>query len=281
MATIRHVPANGLVFDVRTEGPEEGDPIVLLHGFPQDATSWDGVAPVLAAAGHRVLAPNLRGASPAARPHERNRYRLPLLVADVVAIADELGVDRFHVVGHDWGGVLAWSLAADHPHRLRSATSVSTPHPRALVGSLLRSDQALRSLYVLLFDLPLVGEAVVGRTLRRMLTSTGCPADATDRYVAANADPDRLRAALQWYRAVHPGDLGRMGPSRVRSLLVWGNRDPALGRAAARATERHVATGAGYRFDEVEGGHWLPETMGADLAGRILDHVGASTRTGA
>ena len=126
-----------------------------------------------------------------------------------------------------------------------------------------------------------MAEAVVGRTLRRMLRSTGCPPDATDRYVAANADPDRLRAALQWYRAVRPGDLGRMGAARVRTLLVWGNQDQALGRAAAQATADHVTPTAGYRFEEVDGGHWLPETMGADLARRILDHVGASTRTGA
>ena len=133
-------------FDVRVQG--DGEPVVLLHGFPQHAGSWGQVAPALAEAGYRAVALDQRGYSPGARPTGRRPYVLAEAAADVLALLDALGADRAHVVGHDWGGVVGWRLAATAPDRLRTLTSVSTPHPRALVRSLLTSDQALRSWYM-------------------------------------------------------------------------------------------------------------------------------------
>lgn len=252
-------------------------PVLLLHGFPQDSRCWNEVAPALRAAGHDVIAPDLRGASPNNRPQSRAAYRLPALVADVLRIAEEHKAERFHLVGHDWGGVLGWAVAAEHPDRVASLTSVSTPHPAAMVRSLTRSTQALRSSYVGLFNVPVVAESLLRFTLRRMLRSSGCPAAYADHYAEINRDRARLTGALNWYRGVRPGDLTGIGASAVPTLFVWGNKDFALGRVAAEGTAEFV-TGP-YRFDEVDGGHWLPETMGADLARRILAHVGSTART--
>src|SRR5205807_1844713 len=105
---------DGLTFDV-SDTPGDGDPIVLLHGYPENRESWSAVTPHLAAAGHRVLAPDQRGYSPAARPKGRRAYAMAELVADVVALVDAAGVDRFHLVGHDWGGAVAWGFAQQHP----------------------------------------------------------------------------------------------------------------------------------------------------------------------
>jgi pimeloyl-ACP methyl ester carboxylesterase len=254
-------------------------PVLLLHGFPQDHTCWDAVAPVLRDAGHQVVAPDLRGADPANRPEGRSSYRLPLLVADVVRIADAHGFGRFHLAGHDWGGALGWAVAAEHPDRVASWTSVSTPHPAAMVWSLTRSTQALRSSYVGLFNLPVVAEQVLQLTLPRMLRTSGCPDRFAEHYVRINRDRSRLTGALNWYRGVGPGDLGRIAPSPVPTLFVWGNRDFALGRTAAEATARFVA--GPYRFEEVDAAHWLPETLGADLGRRILDHAASAARTSA
>lgn len=240
------------------------EPILLLHGFPQDSRCWTEVAPALRDAGHDVITPDLR----------RRRG-----VDDVLCIAEDHKADRFHVVGHDWGGALGWEVAATHPERVASLTSVSTPHPAALVRSLTRSAQALRSSYVGLFKVPVLAEAVLWATLRPLLRATGCPKPYADHYAAIHRDRARLSGALSWYRGVGPHDLERIGPSAVPTLFVWGNKDAALGRVAAEATSDFV-TGP-YRFDEVDGGHWLPETMGADLARRILDHVGAAARTAA
>ncbi len=253
-------------------------PVLLLHGFPQDSRCWNEVAPALRDAGHDVITPDLRGASPNNRPHERSAYRLPALIDDVLRIAEEHNADRFHLVGHDWGGALGWAVAAEHPDRVASFTSVSTPHPAAMVRSLTRSTQALRSSYVGLFNVPVVAEAVLRLTLRRMLKSSGCPEAYADHYADINRDRARLTGALNWYRGVRPGDLTGVGASTVPTLFVWGNQDFALGRVAAEMTASHV-TGP-YRFDEVDGGHWLPETMGADLSRRILDHVTSAARTG-
>ncbi|MGB8795317.1 MAG: alpha/beta fold hydrolase, partial [Mycobacterium sp.] len=132
-----------LVFDVRDSGPADGPVVVMLHGFPQRNTVWNAVIPRLAAMGYRCLAPNQRGYSPRARPGRRRDYRMPELVDDVGALIDASGADRVHLVGHDWGGFVAWSFAARYPHRLATLSSLSSPHPRALLQTMMTSRQGL------------------------------------------------------------------------------------------------------------------------------------------
>ncbi len=127
---------DGLRFDVTDEGPLGGDVVVLLHGFPTDRTSWDRVAARLHEAGLRTLAPDQRGYSPGARPSDRDAYRLDELVADVLALIDASGRERVHLVGHDWGGALAWLVAGNHPTRIASLTVLSTPAPGRHVAGL-------------------------------------------------------------------------------------------------------------------------------------------------
>ena len=261
----------GLDFAVRVEG--EGEPVVLLHGFPQHSGSWDRVRPALVEAGHRVVLLDQRGYSPGARPAGRRSYVVAEAAADVLALLDELDVERVHVVGHDWGGVIGWRLAATAPARLRSLTSVSTPHPRALLGSLLTSDQALRSWYMAFFQLPLVPEwallAADGRLLRRLLGAGGLP-PGTD-YVDRLREQDALTAALNWYRAL-PYDSRPGGRVTTPTLYVWGDRDPALGPAAAAATARYVS--GPYTFVRLPGvGHWIPEREPAALLEPLLAHL--------
>ena len=193
---------DGLVFDVRDRAPAGGaaDVVLCLHGFPQDARAWDAVAPRLVDAGLRVLAPDQRGYSPGARPRGRAAYVLPELVADVLALADAAGARTFHVVGHDWGGVVAWALAAGHPERVRSATVLSTPHPAAMRQGVLRGTQALRSTYVAGLQVPALPERLLlarsGAALRALLVRGGLPADLAAGYARRMAEPGALSAAL-------------------------------------------------------------------------------------
>src|SRR4051794_809779 len=136
-----------LVFDVRDSGPADGDPVVLLHGFPQDSSAFGRMSPVLHAAGLRTLALDQRGYSPRARPEGRSAYRLREVVDDVLALLEAAGLSSAHIVGHDWGGIAGWALAAWHPWRVRTLTALSVAHPAAMAQAMMHSDQALRSSY--------------------------------------------------------------------------------------------------------------------------------------
>ena len=142
-ATMRQIPASGLIFDVSLDGPDDGVPVVLLHGFPQDHSCWDPIVADLVAAGYRTIAPDLRGYSPGARPPRSSDYQQGRIVADVLAMLDVLGYDAAHVVGHDWGGASAWAVASAAPDRVRTLTVLSTPYPSAVTAVALRSTQLL------------------------------------------------------------------------------------------------------------------------------------------
>jgi len=269
---------DGLTFDVRDTGPAGGDPVVLLHGFPQDSRAWDDVAARLNAAGLRTLAPDQRGCSPMARPQGRSSYRLRETTADVLALLDAAGLERAHVVGHDWGGVVGWALAAWYPERVRTLTALSVPHPAAMAKAMVTSDQALRSYYMLAFQLPLLPERVLlahgGAALHRLLRGGGLTRAAAAHYVARMREPGALRAMLGWYRALPLSGGDRVGTVRVPTLLVWSTGDPFLGRAGVDATAAFVD--APYRLEVLEGvSHWIPELAGDRVAELVTAHVSA------
>ena len=268
---------DGLRFDVRDAGPRGGDIVVMLHGFPQDAGAWDDVAPRLHRAGLRTLAPDLRGYSPEASPPARSAYTANEWTADLVALLDAAGADRAHLVGHDWGGAVVWTVAGRHPERVSSAVVLSTPHPSALTRSLFTSSQALRSWYVALFQLPALPELLLARSLCRILVAGGLPEAAAQRYTARLRRPGALTCALNWYRGLPGSLLSPVPVCPVATTYIWGRDDPALGRVAAETTGRHV-TGP-YRFVELAAGHWLPETRPREITTVILSRVLGPDRT--
>lgn len=272
---------DGLAFDVVDAGPPDApEAVVLLHGFPQSAATWSGVSERLARAGLRVLAFDQRGYSPGARPVHTDAYRMPELVADVLALADAAGLARFHVVGHDWGGGVAWALGA-HPDaaaRLASLTVLSMPHPRAFAKALWRHGQAARSAYVALFRTPWLAERLLlaggGLPLRRGLRRSGLDAATARAYADRMAQPGALTAALNWYRtAARPSGDDAVDPA-VPVLYVWSSGDTALGRAAAEMTAEFVP--GPYRFEVLDGlSHWLPEQAPEAVAALVIAHVRA------
>jgi len=277
--TALSVEREGMVLDVRDEGPRSGDVVVLLHGFPQDSRCWSEVVPALHGAGLRTLAPDQRGYSPAASPEDVSAYRVSTLATDVLAVLDAADVTTAHVVGHDWGGAVAWYLAAHHAERVDSLTVLSTPHPSALAHAMTRSLQPLRSWYTLAVQVPVLPELVLSRTLGPALRRSGLPPPLADRYARRFAAPSALRGPLAWYRAAGrrpPWEVldafgAGSGEVGVPTTYVWGRHDPALGRAAAQATSTHV-TGE-YLFVELDAGHWLPELNADEVAAAVLDRV--------
>jgi pimeloyl-ACP methyl ester carboxylesterase len=270
------VDARGLAFEVRTGGPADGVPVLLLHGFPQHAGEWDDVVPALHAAGLRTYALDQRGYSPGARPAEVADYRIPELVADVVAVLDALGLDAAHLVGHDWGAIVAWAVAARHPERVRTLTAVSVPHPAAMAHALATdTEQKARSSYIALFRKPGKAEKVLlalhATALRKLLGGVG-DAARVNRYADPMREPGALTAALNWYRAMSRADLAAAGSVPVPTTYVWSDRDIAIGRTAAQACAEHVT--GDYRFVELPGvTHWIPDAAPGPLAEAILARV--------
>jgi pimeloyl-ACP methyl ester carboxylesterase len=274
---------DGWHFDVADSGPPDGPPVILLHGFPENHHSWDLATPFLTGAGYRVLAPDQRGYSPGARPQGRRAYRLECLTDDVVALADQAGAEHFHVIGHDWGGAVAWSLASSYPERLSTATSLATPHPRAFLTSMVTSSQLAHSWYMAFFQLPHLPELGFRgpglRRLRQTLLRSGLDEAAMDGYLEALSQPGAATGALNWYRALPFTPPSKLGPSLVPTLYIYGDQDVALGRRAADLTGRWV--NGPYRYEVLRGAsHWIPEQH----ATRVLDlflELAASARQAA
>jgi len=271
MGRLNHFSRSGLTFDVRDRGPEDGDAVVLLHGFPQDGGCWDAVVPALHDAGLRTLAPDQRGYSPQARPEPVVAYRVAELVDDVTALIDAAGLRRVHLVGHDWGGAVAWAVAGRHPDRVHTLTVLSTPHPEAFGRAVRSGSQALRSWYVGVFQLPRLPELVLGGRLPHWLAASGLPPQQVAHATALVRQPGALTAALAWYRALRYSAREHYPTVRVPTTYVWGRHDRALGRVAAELTRDAVS--APYRFVELDAGHWLPETRPVQVASVLLDRI--------
>lgn len=270
MDSFTHGP---LRFDLTDAG--SGPPVVLLHGFPQDSRCWDTVTPLLVSAGLRTLRFDQRGYAPGARPRPTSAYAVGRLVEDVLALLDAAALHRAHLVGHDLGALVAWSLAGRHPDRVSSLTVLSVPHPSAFLRSFVSSTQALHSWYMAVFQPPGLAEQLLGRPriVRRLLATTDAPASVVDRALELTADPDRRRAMMQWYRAL-PLSMGEADrrPCPVPTTFAWSTGDTALSRRGAELTADHV-TGP-YRFEVLDGvTHWIPEQAPEAVADLVLDRV--------
>jgi len=261
-------------------GPADGPLVLLLHGFPQSRYTWRACVPALGAAGFHAIAPDQRGYTPGARPVDVSDYAVDRLVADILELADALDADRFHLVGHDWGGQVAWLTAAHHPDRLLSLTVLSRPHPAAFARSFaLDHEQAERSKHHRAMTPELTDRwwADDCAALRRMLEHAGVPAADADAYLATFAEREALDAAMNWYRAAAAGGPGLRAADTpvvtVPVLYLWGTADQSVGRRAAELTAEHVS--GPYRFVEVDGaGHFLTDDHGAATVEReLLAHV--------
>jgi len=276
------IEAGGLTFTGRACGPPGGRRVLLLHGFPQTSWAWRDELWALGRAGYRAIAPDLRGYSGGARPAAMGEYATERLLGDVLALADSMEMVTFDLVGHDWGGMLAWIVASRHPVRVRSLSVVSTPHPLALRHSLLGGDPAQASYGAGMeaFRAPEVPERLLlgadgsGRGLATLLAETGLDDEDAKMYVLGLTEPGALTAALNWYRATDNTALVGLGPVTVPTLYVWSTGDEAFGRTAAEDTAACVH--GPYTFEILENvSHWIPEMAPVELSHLLIRHLSA------
>ncbi|WP_309177901.1 alpha/beta hydrolase [Bradyrhizobium sp. Ash2021] len=272
--------APGLTFDALTAG-EPGAPLVLLlHGFAESMHCWRAQLGALGDMGYRAIAPSQRGYSPDARPdpNDTANYHIDRLMDDAMAIAAAAGYGdaRFHLVGHDWGGSIAWALADRHHGRVASLTILSRPHPNAFNRALLMidGDQAQRSRHHKAFLEPDAADIVLAddaKWLRERLAANGVPAAAIEAHLAVLGNKDAMEAALAWYRA-RGAIRGPLGPIRVPTLFIWGDADDTVGRVAAEGTVDFIA--APYRFEVLPGvGHFAADQAPDRVCELLLEHV--------
>jgi pimeloyl-ACP methyl ester carboxylesterase len=269
-----------LTFDARVAGPAEGELVLLLHGFPETSYEWRAQLRALGEAGYHAVAPDQRGYSPGARPGDDAQYELPLLVSDAVGMADSLGAERFHLVGHDWGAGVAWTTAALAPERLLSLTTVSVPHLDAFNEQLSdeASCQSEASSYFDYFVMPGFANVLLGSDAALLRDGyEGIEEAAIEEYLRVLGTPEALDAALAWYRANLAESFGgaMLGPIEVPTTFIWGDADAAVCREGAEATADFVS--GPYRFEALPGAnHWVPEVAAAEVTRILLEHLAAN-----
>jgi pimeloyl-ACP methyl ester carboxylesterase len=271
--------APGMDFDVSVAGDPSRPLVLMLHGFCVSRHYWEAQVAALAEAGYFAAAPNQRGYAPGARPPaaQHANYTIDALIDDAMAIVSGLGHGdrRFHLAGHDWGGSLSWDIADRWPERLGSLSMLSRPHPLAFNRALQEDpEQPARSAHHKWLLAPGAEDNVLAddaHWVRARLHRNGVPEAAIEKHISVIGNHPAMEAAIGWYRA-RGTRHAPVGPTRVPTLLIWGDADDTVGRMAAEGTAEFIA--APYTFAELPGvGHYAADQVPDKVNTLILAHL--------
>jgi pimeloyl-ACP methyl ester carboxylesterase len=267
---------NGINLSVIDEGPRDGTPVLLIHGFPDRGSMWHNQIAALTDAGYRVIAPDLRGFGDSDAPEGVDQYSLFSIMGDITGILDQLGIDKAHVVGHDWGAAVAWIMATFAADRVLSLTAVSVGHPSAFASA--GHKQKQKSWYMLAFQHVGLAEDMVMHDNFAFFDQWG-EGGESKQWAADLSRPGRMTSALNIYRAnVPPESLlatasMELPAVQVRAMGVWSDGDEALTEDQMRNSARHVA--GDFRFERIDGiSHWIPTAAPDQLNALLLDFLG-------
>ena len=275
MSNIIHVKIDQLVFDCLVSGNEGREAVILLHGFPETSFMWTPLMEQLSTEGYYCVAPDMRGYSKNACPKGVENYRIGKLYQDVLDLSRALGLERFHLIGHDWGAMIGWYFTYNFPENVISWTALSVPHPRAFAAAYKQyREQRKKSRYIRWFMIPYLPEIYIRRNdlaLLRRLWKRSRP-EELENYLSVFRRKECLTAALNYYRAnFGRGKLEKIGPAGVSTLFIWGRHDVAISSMAAENNQEYVA--GDYRFLPLEAGHWLVQSRLSEVATAVSGHL--------
>lgn len=279
----RIVPSNGINLHVVYAGPQDGKPVVLLHGFPEFWYGWRHQITPLAEAGYRVIVPDQRGYNLSDKPLGIDAYNIELLARDIVGLIDDAGHKEAFIVGHDWGAAVAWHMVTHYPERVVKLGILNVPHPTVMVQTLRSSlTQLLKSWYIFFFQIPRLPEWGLRRNnaqgavelLRRSGKADTFSEEDLDRYRDAWQQPGALKAMINWYRAAFRSGIGNgLNPSfdtptiHMPTVILWGKNDVALSYEMAEKSLELCEKG---RLITIENAtHWVQH----DAADEVNNHL--------
>lgn len=261
-----YIDTNGIKLHVVMAGPKDGQPVFLLHGFPEFWYGWRNQIEPLARAGYRVIVPDQRGYNLSDKPKGTKSYTVDKLTGDILGLMDAFGFETIDLIGHDWGGMVAWALAIWYPERFHKLGILNAPHPAVMFNFLRRGDpdQLRRSWYILAVQIPWLPEYFLRRNdWRRMILAlrgsdkmhTFTDEDIPE-YKSAWAQPGAITAMLNWYRAARyfPNILQEKRV-KIPTFLLWGMQDTALSHRMARLSMDYCNDGKLAFFEEAT--HWV------------------------
>ncbi|MCH7308410.1 alpha/beta hydrolase [Acinetobacter sp. NIPH 1852] len=265
---------NNLIFKVIDSGPINGKPVILLHGFPETAQSWQATSKILNQHNFRTFAIEQRGYSIAASPKGRFQYSINELVADVKAFIDLQG-QPVYVIGHDWGSIVACELSLQYPDLVKHLTLVSVPHTGAFLKAMLSSTQIFTSYYIGFFQLPFIPELLFKRSRflsNYLLKNSGMTPEQLNDFNQYFIKENRIGTAINWYRSMPLAPIGSTFKKvKVPTLFIWGNKDIAIGKKSAQLNKQFFA--GPYEEVHLDATHWIPSQNAEQLSHYFLKAV--------
>ena len=264
---------NNLTFTCRVSGLENtGETVILLHGFPSTSHMWHELIDFLSNENYRVIAPNQRGYSQGARPSEISEYRIDNLVEDVLDIADAMNIDKFHLVGHDWGSAVGWVVTATNKDRILTWTALSVPHLDAFGDAIVNDErQEEKSYYIDIFRMKFIPELYFKflnyRNLKNIWSSSS--ELQIQKYMNVFGQRKAITGALNWYRAIEFDR--KIGDIYVPTLMIYGLNDAAIAEKGVDETEKYIK--APYTLKKLNVSHWIMQESFEEVSVFILDHL--------
>jgi len=269
---------DNFTFNCRVSGVEnEGEAVILLHGFPETSRMWYQLIPILANEGFKVIAPDQRGYSQDARPSKISDYTIDKLSKDIIDIADTFQFEKFHLIGHDWGSAVGWYTVSINVDRVISWTALSVPHLDAFFESInTDKEQQQKSQYISFFKKPILPELyfkIFGYKYLKDIWRKSSKLEI-EKYLEVFKQRGALKSSLNWYRANINNSNNMIGNIDTPTLIIYGIKDMAIGEKSVDESAKYLK--GEYKIEKLDVGHWLIQESFESVSNSILKHLNAN-----